>query len=49
MSQKHVMLDTKVDTSLLGGVVAQVGSKVYDGSLKSQLRDMGQLLSRPTH
>ena len=49
MSQKHVMLDTKVDKSLLGGVVAQVGSKVYDGSLKSQLRDMGQLLSRPTH
>lgn len=47
LTQRSVTLETKVDASLLGGVVAQVGSKVYDGSLKSQLQDLAQTLSRP--
>ncbi len=45
LTQKQVLLDLKVDTSLIGGVVAQVGSKQYDGSLKSQLHELGQRLS----
>ena len=47
LTQRSVVLDSKVDPSLLGGVVAQVGSRVYDGSIKSQLKDLAQNLSRP--
>jgi len=47
MTQRSVVLEASVDASLLGGVVAQVGSKVYDGSLKAQLKDLSQTLSRP--
>lgn len=47
LTQRKVLLETKLDPSLLGGVVASVGSRTYDGSLKSQLQDMGrQLLER---
>lgn len=34
---KTVLMETTVDTSLLGGVVAQVGDLVYDGSLRGEL------------
>jgi len=33
----QVLLERAVEPELLGGVVAQVGSLVYDGSLRSQL------------
>ncbi|MCA3013308.1 MAG: ATP synthase F1 subunit delta [Myxococcaceae bacterium] len=47
LTQRTVVLEPKVDPSILGGVVATVGSRTYDGSLKSQLREMGrQLLTR---
>ena len=46
LTQSKVMLEAKLDKGLLGGVVAQVGSKVYDGSLRSQLRTMAQELGR---
>jgi len=45
LTQRNVVLETKVDPSLIGGVVAQVGSKQYDGSLKSQLRELGRTLT----
>ena len=32
-----MLLDAKVDPKVLGGVTAQVGSFVYDGSLRNQL------------
>ncbi len=47
MTKKTVLLDLKVDPTLIGGVVAQVGSKQYDGSLRNQLHEMAQSLSRP--
>lgn len=47
LTGRSVLLDTNVDARLLGGVVAQVGSKVYDGSLKNQLRELGRSLSVP--
>jgi F-type H+-transporting ATPase subunit delta len=37
---KTIQVESKVDPSLLGGVVAQVGTYVFDGSLKSQLERM---------
>jgi F-type H+-transporting ATPase subunit delta len=34
---RQVTLTTRVDPSLIGGVVARIGSTVYDGSLATQL------------
>ncbi len=34
---KQVSLETRVDQALVGGVVAQVGSTVFDGSVRTQL------------
>jgi F-type H+-transporting ATPase subunit delta len=47
LTQRRVLLESTVDASLLGGVVAQVGSRTYDGSLKTQLRELGRQLSSP--
>lgn len=44
LTQRNVVLETTVDPSLIGGVVATVGSKMYDGSLKSQLVGMARSL-----
>ena len=35
---KKVRMDIAVDPALIGGVVAQVGSTIYDGSLRQQLQ-----------
>jgi F-type H+-transporting ATPase subunit delta len=43
-SGKKVTLDSKVDPSLIGGVVTQLGDLVYDGSVKNQLEQMKQEL-----
>ncbi|HSN91686.1 MAG TPA: F0F1 ATP synthase subunit delta [Anaeromyxobacteraceae bacterium] len=43
-SGAKVLLDQAVDPELLGGVVAQVGSLVYDGSLRAQLRALRRTL-----
>jgi len=34
-----------VDPALIGGVVARIGSTVYDGSVRGQLQALGQRLS----
>ncbi len=44
LTQRSIALETKVDPSLIGGVVAQVGSHQYDGSLRSQLAELGRTL-----
>jgi F-type H+-transporting ATPase subunit delta len=41
---KKVELSVSVDPTLLGGVVARIGSTVYDGSVKTQLQRMRQEL-----
>ena len=41
---KKVELSVSVDPELLGGVVAKIGSTVYDGSVKTQLERMRQEL-----
>ena len=38
------MLESKTDASLIGGVVAQVGATMLDGSLRTQLERMRQEL-----
>jgi F-type H+-transporting ATPase subunit delta len=37
---REVELDVKVDPSLLGGVVASVGTLLFDGSLRTQLKQL---------
>jgi F-type H+-transporting ATPase subunit delta len=39
-----VRVSTRVDPSIIGGVVARVGSTVFDGSVTSQLARMRQKL-----
>jgi len=45
-TKMKVLLDRSVDPAILGGVVAQVGSLVYDGSVRTQLEDLRQQLKR---
>lgn len=40
LSGKQVRMHTTVDPELLGGVVARLGSTVYDGSIRGQLEAM---------
>lgn len=37
---RTVLLSTRVDPALVGGIVARVGSTVYDGSVTTQLQKM---------
>jgi len=46
ISGKKLMLETEVDPGILGGVVARLGSQVYDGSIRAQLRRMEELLAK---
>jgi F-type H+-transporting ATPase subunit delta len=41
---KSVALAVETDESLLGGFVIQIGSTVYDGSIRTQLAEMKQRL-----
>ena len=43
---KRIILDEHVDSTLLGGFVAQVGSLILDGSLDGQLERMRERLAR---
>jgi len=42
--QKQVVLETRVDHEVLGGVSTQVGSVVFDGTLRTQLDDLKRAL-----
>jgi F-type H+-transporting ATPase subunit delta len=49
LSRKHgaqILLDRAIDPAILGGVVAQVGSLVYDGSVRTQLEDLRKQLKQ---
>jgi F-type H+-transporting ATPase subunit delta len=46
LTQATVLLDRKVEPALLGGLVAQVGSFVYDASVRTQLEDLKKSLKR---
>jgi F-type H+-transporting ATPase subunit delta len=41
---RTVVLESQVDTSIIGGVVTRLGSTVYDGSVTTQLEKMRQAL-----
>lgn len=46
LSGKKVAVNAHHDPELLGGVVAKVGDRVYDGSLRTQLRNLRDELTK---
>jgi F-type H+-transporting ATPase subunit delta len=44
LTGKEVRLEVAVDPALIGGVVARLGSTVYDGSIRTQLEKLKQVL-----
>jgi F-type H+-transporting ATPase subunit delta len=44
MTGREVTMTTKVDPGIIGGMVARVGSVVYDGSVATQLQTIRQRL-----
>ena len=41
-----VMLEAKVDPSIIGGIIAKVGDLVFDGSIKTQLNGLKESIKR---
>ena len=48
MTGKQVRARFQVDPSLIGGVVARVGSTVYDGSIRGQLDNLRRQIAQHT-
>jgi len=46
VTRRNIVLEAKTDSSLIGGVVAQVGATMLDGSLRTQLQRMREELKR---
>ncbi len=44
LSGKTVQLDSHIDPEIIGGIVAQIGDTVLDGSLRARLESMKQAL-----
>jgi F-type H+-transporting ATPase subunit delta len=42
---KQVHVDLRMDSSLLGGIVVQVGSTIFDGSVRTQLAEVRRRLA----
>jgi F-type H+-transporting ATPase subunit delta len=47
-TDQHVTIRERVDPAMIGGVIAQVGSRVFDGSVTRQLARMRQRLLAET-
>jgi len=45
-AKAEVIVETAVDPAILGGVIAQVGSMVYDGSVHSQLEELRRAMKQ---
>ena len=48
LTGRKVNLNTRVDPSIVGGLVARIGTTVYDGSVTTQLAKMKERLSENT-
>jgi F-type H+-transporting ATPase subunit delta len=42
---KRIRIEMAMEPDLIGGVIARVGSTVYDGSVRGQLRSLGERLA----
>jgi F-type H+-transporting ATPase subunit delta len=41
---KKIVIAAKVDTTVLGGMMVQIGSSLYDGTIKGKLQKLSQVL-----
>ena len=48
LTGRRIRMRFTVDESLIGGVVARIGSTVYDGSVRGQLASLGRRLGAET-
>ena len=46
ISGKNVSLQIETDASLIGGIVAEIDGKVYDGSLKQKLKTAKEVMGK---
>ena len=46
MTGKTAVLTEELDPSILGGIIVEVGGKVYDGSVRAQLHSLRQSIER---
>ena len=46
MTGKTAILTEEVDPALIGGIVVEVGGKVYDGSVRTQLESLRKSIER---
>jgi len=44
ITQKKVLLNIVVEPQIIGGVIAEVGDKIFDGSIRNQLQRIGETL-----
>jgi F-type H+-transporting ATPase subunit delta len=44
MTGKRVVVDRRVDPSIIGGVVARIGDRIFDGSLHTRLQSLRDVL-----
>ncbi|MEA3544704.1 MAG: F0F1 ATP synthase subunit delta, partial [Thermodesulfobacteriota bacterium] len=43
---KQVVLSVEIDKSLIGGIQAEMGGKLFDGSVKTQLKRIAETLAK---
>ncbi|NOQ41878.1 MAG: F0F1 ATP synthase subunit delta, partial [Desulfuromusa sp.] len=43
---KQVVLNVETDKSLIGGLQAEMGGKLFDGSVKTQLKRIAETLAK---
>jgi F-type H+-transporting ATPase subunit delta len=44
MTGKQVVIDRRIDAALIGGVVARIGDRIFDGSLHTRLQSLRDVL-----
>ena len=44
ITHKKVLLNSVVEPQIIGGVIAEVGDKIFDGSIRNQLQRIGETL-----
>lgn len=49
MTGKRVLLETREDPSLIGGLVARVGNTLFDSSIRTQLEGIKRAMSDSSH
>jgi F-type H+-transporting ATPase subunit delta len=44
LTGKEVIIEERIDTSMIAGIITEVNGQVFDGSISTRLRSLGQQL-----